>query len=737
MLFLLGLCCIPEATASRTREYQPGDLNLKRSLGQPEGTAWLTRGWSYHAGDDTTWASPDFDHSAWPVVASRIDPDVYPDGGWQGIGWFRLTIDFDSLRFEPPLGMMLMLAGAAEVYLDGHLVFRVGSVGATPETTIPLHSYRPVSVPIVASGGEHTIAVRLAQWNWAAYKRLANNSTGFWLWVGEAAPLADLAVHRARQISKYLYFFTGAAFAFAVLHLLLFLYFPLERANLYYAIHTIGIATLTYIGYSTSFTTDQAAFLRMMWGFKLAILLAMIYALRFTYHVFYDRTPLVFRFLVPVALLLALSAWWLPLTWVYIFTLLLFVEMIRVILVSVLRQRSGAWIVGLGLFALVAAGSIQIVNELTLGPEGPRVENIYLYGVMAFLVSMSILLARNSARTKQSLLEQVDQVRLLSLKSLEQERHAREQEMETLRLAQEKERVERELQVAHEREQLLEQLETANRDLEATNRHLRDTQAQLVQSEKMASLGNLVAGIAHEINTPIGAVSSMHETLLKGTEKLRMHLANAPTADPTDQQSIERVLRVIDEANRVIRTGIDRVTTIVRRLRSFARLDEAELKMASVEEGLEDTLSLMQHEFKHKIRIIREYGNVGMIACYPGRLNQVFLNLIHNARQAIETEGTITIRTRLENDQAVIEIADNGKGIPKEDQIRIFDPGFTTKGVKVGTGLGLSISYQIIEEHAGRIDLSSEPGVGTTFTIRLPLNLARRVSGEGEKVWPH
>jgi signal transduction histidine kinase len=142
-----------------------------------------------------------------------------------------------------------------------------------------------------------------------------------------------------------------------------------------------------------------------------------------------------------------------------------------------------------------------------------------------------------------------------------------------------------------------------------------------------------------------------------------------------------------------------------------------------IHEGLEDTLTLVHHEMKHNIQVIRDYGKVPLISVFPSRLNQVFLNLINNARQAIGNKGTITIRTRVENGTAAIAIGDDGVGIKPENLSRVFDPGFTTKGVGVGTGLGLSICYQIIQDHRGRIDVESELGVGTTFTVRIPMNL--------------
>lgn len=261
-------------------------------------------------------------------------------------------------------------------------------------------------------------------------------------------------------------------------------------------------------------------------------------------------------------------------------------------------------------------------------------------------------------------------------------------------------------------------------ELEQTNQNLLATQAQLVQSEKMASLGMLVAGIAHEINTPIGSVNSMHDTLIRATSRLQKLLAGKCLHDSANLSKIDAMFQVISDANQVIQSGIKRVTTLVKRLRSFVRLDEAEIKIADLHEGLEDTLILIHHELKHHIQIVRDYGKIPPIACFLGRLNQIFVNILINAKQAITEKGTITIKTHYQCGKVFIHFTDTGSGIAKHNLQKIFDPGFTTKGVGVGTGLGLSICYQIIQEHHGEIQVKSELGQGTTFTLILPDNLA-------------
>lgn len=250
---------------------------------------------------------------------------------------------------------------------------------------------------------------------------------------------------------------------------------------------------------------------------------------------------------------------------------------------------------------------------------------------------------------------------------------------------------------------------------------LKDMQAHLVQTEKMASLGMLVAGVAHEINTPVGAITSMYDTLVRTVVKLRSTLNTRCSMKPKDQQKVNKLYKIIEDANQVITSGTERVTNIVRRLKSFARLDEAEFVKVDIHEGIEDTLTIVYHELKHKAVVERHFGNIPLISCNPSQLNQVYLNILVNAVQAIKDKGIITIITFQKKDHVYVQIKDTGIGIPKEALKKIFDPGYTTKGVGVGTGLGLSICYKIIKDHHGEILVDSEIGKGSTFTIVLPL----------------
>jgi signal transduction histidine kinase len=261
--------------------------------------------------------------------------------------------------------------------------------------------------------------------------------------------------------------------------------------------------------------------------------------------------------------------------------------------------------------------------------------------------------------------------------------------------------------------------ETLEARVEERTRELHDTQTQLMQSEKLKSLGQLVAGVAHELNNPIGFVHANLQLLDEYIRKLvEAHEAAAGGGNGADT---ERIQEAITKLLARSREGTERVKQIVMDLRTFSRTDQADLQSADLHEEIDRTVALMEPRLKNRIQVERDYGDLPSVHCYPGQLNQVFLNLLMNACDALENGGTIKIRTRPTAGGVVLEFEDDGPGIPPEVQSRIFDPFFTTKPVGVGTGLGLSLSHGIIERHGGHFSVRSSPGEGACFEIELPL----------------
>jgi len=263
---------------------------------------------------------------------------------------------------------------------------------------------------------------------------------------------------------------------------------------------------------------------------------------------------------------------------------------------------------------------------------------------------------------------------------------------------------------------------------------IEEVQRQLLQADRMASIGQLAAGVAHEINNPIGYVNSnlgsleefLHElfAVLGAYEKLEDVLPEAARLDIQAIKARADLAYLREDSFALLgecREGIDRVKKIVQDLRDFSRVDSSdEWRRADLHKGLDSTLNIVNNEIKYKAEVIKEYGQLPEIECLPTQLNQVFLNILMNAAQAMPDGGKITVRTGTQGDDVWVAISDTGRGIPADQLKRIFDPFFTTKAVGVGTGLGLSLSYGIVEKHRGRIEVQSEVGAGTTFRVVLP-----------------
>ncbi|MGH1362117.1 MAG: GAF domain-containing sensor histidine kinase [Calditrichia bacterium] len=249
--------------------------------------------------------------------------------------------------------------------------------------------------------------------------------------------------------------------------------------------------------------------------------------------------------------------------------------------------------------------------------------------------------------------------------------------------------------------------------VEQRTKELRNAQLQLVQTEKMASLGQLVAGIAHELNTPLGSLSSNMDLFKRGFEKLREQIQSAP-------EKAEKTSDMLRSVAQVSLDACNRISTVVKALRNFARLDEEEQKSVNLNDGINSSITLISQQYKDRVSIKTHLDELPELFCRPAQLNQVFMNILLNSCQAIENDGTVTVSSIFKDDTFILTFEDDGSGIPSEHLAKIFDPGFTSKGVGVGNGLGLPICHQIVTEHNGTIEVKSDGINGTAVIIVLP-----------------
>ncbi len=388
------------------------------------------------------------------------------------------------------------------------------------------------------------------------------------------------------------------------------------------------------------------------------------------------------------------------------YELFMIIEIIVAIGVT-LRNPSVYDEAGRVMFAAVLVMAATGIVDILQGMEIIIHDRFYFHwGVLALIMAMGYVLEREFSLLNQGLANSANELEVKS-NALKMSNRKLEKYTEILN------------RLINERSQ---QLETRHYELEASLQELQNAENQLVMKEKMASLGNLVAGVAHEVNTPIGAVNSASDVTARCISKIR-DVISAPADDglTLDDARLQKYLGLLESNNRLVVDAGGRVKKIVQSLRDFTRKETAQPETFDLHEGIDSTLTLVFHELKYKVDVQKDYGDISPISGYPNQINQVFMNLFVNAAQAMEDRGVLSIRTEAVENGVQIVIADNGKGIAPKNLGRIFDPGFTTKGVGVGTGLGLSICYNIIQKHNGSIRVKSEVGDGTEFTIVLPV----------------
>jgi len=656
--------------------------------------------WRYHPGDNLDWAALEFDDSLWELVDTRLNPAQFSKIDWRGIGWFRVHITLLPPAMGKSSGIFIEQAGTSEVYVDGQFFCRFGKAGAQKEGESDWKR-GPVYVSLL-DRPDHVIAVRYSNSDAEKFFR-AGFMAGFALSLADLRLINEMRTDEIARDRMIQGMFSGLPFAFGLLHLLLFLFFRRTVENLYFAIALFLMATSTFLDYQSSLAEHVARTLFYLRFQRLAVFLVLIFIMRFMYSLFYEKLPRQFWVFFAALIVTGLLAVYGPIRhydYLNMVSGIVLIEIFRVNILAVRKKRDGAWIVFLGFIIQFVFALYDFFLDIKVLAPVHGIQNAYFFGTFGVIVCMSVYLARDFARTRKNLEIYSEELKESNAR-LEDYSHTLEDKVA----------------------ERTRSLEERNEELQTTLRKLTETQTQLVQSGKMAALGNLVAGIAHEINNPIGVIHSMADTANRGVRRIRDLLKRNQNMEESSRsgEKLQQSLGILETNHEVITTASDRVANIVQSLRSFATLDEALFQQADIHKNIDTTLTLIYHELRDKATVIKEYGEIPRIQCYPNELNQMFMNLLGNAAQAIEQQGIITIATYSDQKQIYIKISDTGKGISPEDLPRIYDPGFTTQSGGVGKGLGLSIVYNIIQKHNGNIEISSEIGKGTEVIIALPI----------------
>jgi two-component system NtrC family sensor kinase len=713
-VFLLAAVSLLALLARATPSPDTAALRLNRL---PADGLELQRGWRYHPGDNPTWARPDFDDRAWDTLNPARPRRALPARLTAGLGWLRLRYAVgDSLRRRALL-LQISCNGAMELYLDGRLVRRDGTLHPDPtRVQINPNTPEPLALP-GASGQVHVLAVRFAPYEPPPWQlgRDAFPPLSFRLFT--APDVRRQTAERTRAGTQFLVL-TGIFGLLTLLHLVFFRFNPARRANLYFGFYAGSLAlcvwTHSYFAGTTDFSSVAQSIALQLVGNGLQFL-SYLWAVRALYALFGYRPGRLYHGLWGAAGLV--------LTWntLYVFNdylssiaAIAFVglaiaEQLRLTAKAWRARQRGIWLIGTGF----AVGLLSFLVGFALVLTG-ILSNVLPFLSLSYLapaLGISLFLAREFALDAQQLLVKLGEVETLSVRAL-----AQEQEKQAL-LAQQNETLETQVQ------QRTAQLEQSLADLQAA-------QAQLVQQEKMAFLGELTAGIAHELQNPL--------TFMKNFAEVSTELVDE-MGGPRPAAGLEgEILAGLKQNLREISQHGQRATAIIAGMLEHARAGTGPRVPTPLNALVEDSLRLAYQGLRAQDRDFRAHLTTALdpalplVAVVPQDLGRVLINLLTNAFHAVRQRQQageagyrpeVHVQTSAGPGGVEIRIADNGPGMSAAVQAKIFQPFFTTKPAGEGTGLGLSLSHDIITQgHGGTLGVESREGQGTTFSVALPLN---------------
>ena len=689
--------------------------------------AWVNAGpmreggpvrWRYRPGLPPGWASPATNDRSWLLARTQFLLGEGPPG-WHGTGCFRLHFTLDSALLGQPLCLRLLHEGASEIYLDGRLLGRYGTVGPSLETTRGFFPRHEMLSFALRTAGPHLLAVRYAK-----FGKWAFNRAGFSVWV--ASPEHILAHAIEDEHLDMLHLFVSVAIGvLTLLHFLLFLFYRSQRANLYYSLYTGVLAGAGLLHYLRVTLADEDMRWWVQLGSQASEVLAPLLLLAFVYSVCQVRLTQRWLGLLLLggAVLLVLmqptvtDKRLLPVY--YGLMLMPWLDMLRVLGRALWQRRLGVGLVAVGVVATIRVDGFALWDLFNLWPNyfsmGQQV--VTQLGLLVLPVCMSAYLAREFATTRHDLEAQLRQVEQLSAQTL-----AQEQEKQALLSAQ--------------NETLEQQVSARTGELQRSLTNLRATQAQLIQKEKMASLGELTAGIAHEIQNPLNFVNNFSEVSAELVAEVREERAKGLAADQALQ---EKLLDNLDQNLGKIHQHGQRAASIVRGMLEHSRQTTGERQPTDLNALADACLRLAYQGLRIKDKTFAcalktsFCPDLPVVEAVSADLSRVLLNLFSNAFYAVQKRQqlggeanytpTVDVLTRQTGNRVEIQVKDNGTGMSAAVQPKIFQPFFTTKPTGEGTGLGLSLSYDIITKgHGGSLAVESQEGAGATFVVGLPVN---------------
>lgn len=411
-------------------------------------TIYITDSWKFKSGDNISWAEPAFADTAWQQVSTRLDPSELPFIEWEGIGWFRLHIKPDSSLVNYPLAIIPdQHNGASEIYLNGELLYQMGQVSIFEEDFVPYRDYQPRAI-ILPDTTEQVLAVRFANHDAQSYNDYGFNA-GFRFLLGDLNYHVNHALEKSTTTPWAQMFYAGGLLAFAIIHFLLFAFYPVEKKNLYFALFAGFLALLTFTLIKTIFTESPLMGITYYRFSLIVLMLTVVYALRFAYSLFYKKTPIQFWLFLVAGVGLAIATWYNAAglgMYRDLYVMLTLLEILRVLFIAFYRKKEGIWIVGIGLIGFVGGVLFTILGNMEIVAVDPILGN--LYGSVVLILSMSIYLSRDFAKTHKRLEYKLLEVKHLSERSLEQERINKEKELERKLLEAENKRKSQELEEA-------------------------------------------------------------------------------------------------------------------------------------------------------------------------------------------------------------------------------------------------------------------------------------------------